>query len=338
MATLDQNGQPIIGYTPPVPTVAIPPAPTAQAVYSAPNITQAITAPVAKPNLADPYGLLHQFMSTPEILAAQNAVAQGQAQINTVNQGLRTTTRALENQNQNAMGGTGASINLIGRQVGRARQLTADELTALGETQQANLANLATLKETGTQLYQIAQQEREQLKELIRATGGKAGISFADSYETALKKASKWESKQKKDQDGKELRNTAISLGISLRTSKGGTKSSKQLQEDIASFYKEKNKPKSTGGSGGSNSTLKTVADVWKASGGNWTAAASVLADKGIDVSAGSAADNEMRRRAGLAPIKSGGTGASSEAQKLMDELGVSESVAEAMIKKELGS
>lgn len=186
---------------PPAPTLVAPP--TASTIYSAPNITQAVTAPVTPPNLSDPYGLYTSFMSTPEILAAQQAVAQGQSAINASQQALRTTTGALEGQNINALGGTGASVNLIGRQVGRARDLTANELAGLGETQNAAIANLATLKETAGQKYQIAQNERAQIQDLIRQTSGKAGISFTDSYETALQKTATYDEKVKKEAEDK---------------------------------------------------------------------------------------------------------------------------------------
>lgn len=216
--------------------------PTAQTVYSAPNITQAITAPVKAPNLNDPYGLYDSFMSTPEILAAQQQVAQGQQAINQAQGALRTTTRALEGQNIGAMGGTGASVNLIGRQVGRARQLTADELAGLGEAQQAAIANLATLRETGAQRYQIAQQERAQLQDLIRQTGGKAGISFTDSYESALQKADKYQkevAKQEAKDKKKEALKTAL-LEAGLKT-KGSTK---ELEKRYAKYIKESGKSK----------------------------------------------------------------------------------------------
>lgn len=242
MAQIDPtNGQIVqtpTTVTPPIPTVVnttVPP-PTAATVYSAPNIQAAITAPTTAPNLSDPYGLYDQFYKTPDILAAEKAVAQGQQQINQVNQALRGTTRALENQNVAALGGTGASVNLIGRQVGRARQLTADELAALGETQAANVANLSTLRETAGQRYQIAQQERAQLQDLIRQTGGKAGISFADSFETALKKADNYQKEEekriKKEAYKESLKQTALQLGIKT---KGSTK---DIEKRLKKYYK----------------------------------------------------------------------------------------------------
>lgn len=353
MAIIDQNTGQIVQtpstYTPPTPTVVNTsvPAPTAATVYSAPNITSAITSPTQAPNLSDPYGLYDQYMNSPEIQAAQQAVAQGQQQINAVNQGLRTTTTALQNQNEQALGGTGASVNLIGRQVGRARELTANELAALGETQAANVANLATLRETAGQRYQIAQQERAQLQDLIRSTGGNAGISFSDSYETALAKASKYEKEQEKEAKKTAYKDSLKEQlrALGLKTSGSTKELEKRLKKEIKSqkdYEKQikeldlKAKQKSTGSSAKPNE-LKATADAFTRFGGDWQKTADYLANQGYDVSSGSNIDNELRRRAGLSPISKGGSGTSAETQKLMDQLGVSQSVAEALIKQELG-
>ena len=209
MATLD----PITGEVK-YATPSIVQAPTAATVYSEPNITQAVTAPVTAPNLSDPYGLYDSFMNSAEIKAAKAKVAEGQGLINQSNQALRTTTTALENQNENAMGGTGASVNLIGRQVGRARTLTANELAALGENQNANIAYLSSIKEDAANKYSIAQNERAQLQELIRSTGGKAGISYTDSFESALQKATGYAEDQKKDAEKSAFKDALRSLGL----------------------------------------------------------------------------------------------------------------------------
>ena len=187
----------------PTPTVVATPPPTASTVYSAPNIQSAVTTPTPAPDLSDPYGLYDQFLKTPEITTAQNQLAQTQQAINASQQGLRTTTRALEGQNVQAQGGTGASINLIGRQVGRARQLTGDELAGLGENLQGQQAYLSSLTADAQNRYGIAQQERAQLQDIIRQTGGQAGITYKDSYEQALTKATKYEEQQQKKEEEK---------------------------------------------------------------------------------------------------------------------------------------
>ncbi|KKQ79264.1 MAG: hypothetical protein UT03_C0064G0007, partial [Candidatus Moranbacteria bacterium GW2011_GWD2_38_7] len=232
---IDAQGNPI--YQAPTVVETSVPRPTAQTVYSAANIDQATSAPVAAPNLSDPYGIYDQFMNSADIKAARAKVAEGQGLINNSNHALRTTTRALENQNENAMGGTGASVNLIGRQVGRARQLTADELAGLGETQNANLSYLNSLQADAQNRYGIAQQERSQLQDLIRQTGGKAGISFTDSFESALQKADKYSTEKakedKKDAYKDALKTKLVELGLKT---KGNTKElEKRLRKSVSS-------------------------------------------------------------------------------------------------------
>jgi len=213
--------------------------PTASSVYSPENVTQTLTQPAPKPNLSDPFGLYEQYMKSPDILATQQQVSDTQKAINASQQALRGTTRALEGQNIGAMGGTGASVNLIGQQVGRARQLTADELAGLGENLQAQTAYLNTLQSDAQNRYQIAQQERAQLQDLIRQTGGKANITYSDSYETALQKASKYEEKVKEDTYKSDLKKTLQSLGLSLKTKKGGTLDTKGMEKKLTEYYKK---------------------------------------------------------------------------------------------------
>jgi hypothetical protein len=173
---------------------------TAESVYSAPNIQQAVTNPVAKPNLSDPFGLYDHYMKSPEIQSATQNVQSIQQMINKSNQALRTTTSALEGQNDRAMGGTGASINLIGKQVGRARDLTSRELSGLSENMLAAQSVLDSLRTDASNKYNIANQQRAQIQDLIAQTGGKAGISYADTYEQAIQKASKYTEKKAKEE------------------------------------------------------------------------------------------------------------------------------------------
>lgn len=238
MASIDQSGQIV---TPPAPTTVNPNVPTVtvtpQQVYSAANVSQTITNPVAKPNLSDPFGTYSFYMNSPEIQAARAESQRVAEAINASRQGLRTTTTALQNQNEQAMGGTGASINLIGRQVGRARELTSNELAALSENQLATQAYLDTLTQDATAKYQIAEQQRTQVQDLIRQTGGKAGISYADTYESAVAKADSYIKKQEKEAKKEaykdSLKQTALQLGI-----KTAGKNTKELEKSLKKYYK----------------------------------------------------------------------------------------------------
>ena len=320
MAYDPTTGQPIYN----APTVIAPP--TAQAVYSSPNITQAVTAPVARPNLADPYALQDYYMNSPEMQAAKASIQAGQGQINQVNQGLRTTTTALENQNIGAMGSTGASVNLIGGQTARARSLAGNELSALGETQNANLAYLNTLQADAQNKYAIAQQERSQLQDLIRTTGGKAGISYTDNYESALQKASNYEDKLRKEEEKKakdatdsnyksELKAQLRALGLSTKTDKGGTLDIKGMEKKLEKYNKQalaeakalKNKASGVKSVNGNNDLPTTYSETTQrqmineaiAGGEDWNGIAKTFDALGIDTNQGSVMDNYLKQKFG---------------------------------------
>jgi hypothetical protein len=273
-------------------------------------------------------------MNSPEIQAAKAQAQSVMEAINASRQGLRTTTTALQNQNENAQGGTGASINLIGRQVGRARELTSNELAALSENQMATQAYLDTLTQDATAKYNIAETQRAQVQELIRQTGGKAGISYADNYESAVKKADTYIKKQEKEAKKEaykdSLKQTALQLGI-----KTNGKNTKELEKSLKKYYKSEkeynDKIKSLdlqakkqaivkAGSEtapGASSELSAVAKALKENNNDWGATANYLASKGYDVSSGSVIDNELRRRNNLPPITTASTKPATAAQSL---------------------
>lgn len=212
-------------------------APTAQSVYSADNINQAVTNPVQAPVSAEQQ-LYNQFLATPEIAGAKKQVSDIQAQINAANQAFRNAKTGFEYQNEGAMGTTGASANLIGRQIGRASDLTANQVAALSENLKAQQAYLQGLTSEAQDRYNIAQNERSQIQSLITATKGKANITYTDSYEDALKKAAKYEEKvlkeERKQAEKDELKSTAKKLGI-----KTSGLSRKELEKKINKYYKK---------------------------------------------------------------------------------------------------
>lgn len=308
--------------TPTVVNTAVP-TPTVSDVYSAGNLQQAVTQPVTRPDLSDPFGLYDQYMKAPEITQAQKQVAETQAAINASQQALRGTTRALQGQNQGAMGTTGASVNLIGRQVGRARQLTADELAGLGENLQAQTSYLNTLQTDAQNRYQIAQQERAQLQDLIRETNGKANISYGDSYEEALKKASKYAEEvaeeAKKDAYKDELKKTLRDLGKSTKglstnelerklkkyNKKALEEAEKMSDLEYRTKLKALNKPYYKPDSGGSTN-LKTsytsteqnrLIEEALAGGENWDDIKQTFIGLGIPVDEGSNMDDYLKRK-----------------------------------------
>lgn len=219
--------------TPSVINVATP---TVADVYSTSNIAQATTAPVQAP-LSAGQELYNQFLNTPDIQAAKSNVSAIQKQINEANQAFRNAKTGFEYQNEGAMGTTGASANLIGRQIGRASDLTANQVAALSENLAAQQAYLQGLTSEAQDRYNIAQQERNQIQDLITATKGKANITYTDSYEDALQKAAKYEEKvlkeEKKQAEKDELKKTAKSLGI-----KTSGLSRKEIEKKLNKYMK----------------------------------------------------------------------------------------------------
>ena len=218
--------------TPSVINVATP---TVADVYSTANIAQATTAPVQAP-LSAGQELYNQFLNTPDIQAAKSNVSAIQKQINEANQALRNAKTGFEYQNEGAMGTTGASANLIGRQIGRASDLTANQVAALSENLAAQQAYLQGLTSEAQDRYNIAKNERSQIQSLITATKGKANITYTDSYEDALQKAAKYEEKvlkeEKKQAEKDELKSTAKKLGI-----KTSGLSSKEIEKKLKKYY-----------------------------------------------------------------------------------------------------
>lgn len=247
------------------PTVAVP---TVSDVYSTANIAQTATAPVQAPVSAG-QELYNQFLNTPDIQAAKANVSAIQQQINQANQALRNQKTALEYQNENAMGTTGASANLIGRQIGRASDLTSNQVAALSENLGAQQAYLESLTSEASNRYNIAQRERDQIQDLIRQTNGKAGITYTDSYETALQKAAKYEEDVRKEEEKKleekakeerkraekeDLKKTLASLGISYEGL-----SRKEMEKKLEKYMKsEKAKEKNSLVGGSGTTTSKT--------------------------------------------------------------------------------
>lgn len=217
------------------PSVINTAVPTVADVYSTANIAQATTAPVQAP-LSAGQELYNQFLNTPDIQAAKTNVSAIQKQINDANQAFRNAKTGFEYQNEGAMGTTGASANLIGRQIGRASDLTSNQVAAFSENLSAQQAYLQSLTAEATNKYNIAQQERNQIQDLITATKGKANITYTDSYESALQKAAKYEEEvakeEKKTAEKDDLKKTLKSLGLSTKGSRN------ELEKKLKKYMK----------------------------------------------------------------------------------------------------
>ncbi len=197
---------------------------TPQQVYSASNIQQAATSPAAAPNYSDPYALRDYFMNSSDLVAQRNAVAEANKALLTAKQTGRAQQQAIKELPQ--------ALNVI-----RGEQAVAGEQAALSEqaaaeTLLASQSTYDTLANEANARYGIAQNERAKLQDLIKETGGKAGISYADSFESALSKASTYIEKKAKDDAKKAEKEKLTSLALSAGISTKGL-SSKELRSKL---------------------------------------------------------------------------------------------------------
>lgn len=140
--------------------------------YSPENIQQAATEPVAKPDLSKTgTDLYDQFMNDPELVAARQKV-----------EGLQAAQRA-------RFGELDPYYSVL---TGEAAMMQ-DEINAAQ-------ALVNATEQRQAQRYQIAQQQQDQINNLILQTGGNAGIKPTDDFATAVEKTGKYmETKAEKD-------------------------------------------------------------------------------------------------------------------------------------------
>lgn len=223
-----------------VSTTGFNPTITPRDVYSADNIAYASSNQPA-PDYSDPFKLRDYYLNTPDVLAARNNLTAVNAELIKAQQTARAQQQAIQD---NPM-----AMNVI-----RGNQATAGAqanltLQALAENKLAAQSAVDALTNEANAKYQIAQEERGKLQNLITQTGGKAGISYTDTFEQALSKATNYQEKQakeaeekaKKEAEGaykKQLQATAIELGIGTKTKKGGTMSVKDLEKAISKSKK----------------------------------------------------------------------------------------------------
>lgn len=203
---------------------------TPQQVYSSSNIQQASTNPAPVPNYSDPFALREYFLNTPDIVSARANAQQVQADLLRARQTGRSQQQAIQELPQ--------ALNVIRGEQAVAGQQAALTEQALAENQLAAQSAYDALRQEGLARYEIANTQREELKGLITATKGKAGISYADTYENALKKAAKWEKKEndkiKKEAEKDELKKLALAAGISTKG-----KSSKEIRKKLEKLAKK---------------------------------------------------------------------------------------------------
>jgi hypothetical protein len=158
-------------------------------IYSAQNIEQTVNSPVPKPNLDDPLGMYDYYMASPEITQAQSQYQSAFGQLTEAQQTARARQLAIEQNPLEAMS------NIVGQQ-SRAGQLDSITQQALAENVGVAQSALASLKSTATDKFNIAQQQRSEMTNLIANNPG-AGIKYTDDYETGIKKAETYQTQQR---------------------------------------------------------------------------------------------------------------------------------------------
>ena len=203
--------------------------------YAATNIAATSTAPVAKPDMSDPLALRQFYLD-------QLGVGQAQTELQDINKRLglfdtetEMTLNALENKPIRLGVVTGEQAATE-----RSRSTTRNSLAREALAKQSFLDAART--EANTR-FEISNSERDTLQQLIIKSGGRAGITFADSISEASKKLSKYEEKQAeetaKEERKQKLKDLALSAGISTKNKKGGSLSTKDLEKAIAKAAKK---------------------------------------------------------------------------------------------------
>lgn len=200
-------------------------------VYSSSNIANAVANTASKPDFSDPLKLYDYYMNTGDISNTRTEVKTLQDQINNLNATLRNTLNVYKNK---TMG-----MNAIRGAQQAASDTAALPLQALGEQLSAKQAYLSTLTTEATNKFNIAKEERANISSLIASTGGKAGIKWTDTFESAVQKAEKYAEKKKKDDEKDLFKSELRKLGLST---KGNYK---DLEKRLTKAYKEAGKSSS---------------------------------------------------------------------------------------------
>lgn len=220
-------------------------------VFKAPNIAQTVNQP-AQLNLGDLLGVRSRLEEELGYKTAQQDLLNAKEALSAYDIGSQ--------QQQSAIG-----QRLVPMEVLRGEQATAGEQRAIGRQSLVSefQAKSDLMSALGSQLetrFGIYQQQRDELANLMTQAPG-AGITFTDTIETAAQKLGAYQEKTRKEQEdadrkrleeerayakkqredeyNAQLKATARELGLSLKTKKGGTMNTKQLEEAIGKKNKE---------------------------------------------------------------------------------------------------
>jgi len=196
-------------------------------VYSAANLTSALSTPYTRPDLSDPYGLRTNIQNQLGISPVQANVNQLMANLNKFDLATKAQQSYLGNQ-QVAMPVITGQQAYAGQQSALTRESLTGELTSAQSYLQA-------LQSEADQRYQVAQNERSQITSMILQAPG-AKIGYGDTVEQAAKKMQSFTEKTAKEAEKKatqqaEVQLFANTLGYMPKGTKLTTKEKKLLKE-----------------------------------------------------------------------------------------------------------
>lgn len=217
---------------PQVPTAAVTPAPTpgtvnASQVYSPNNVMAAAASPAPTPDFTDPFKLYDSFYNSPELLGTRNEINTIQNEILGLNQTLRSSLSGFKQ--------SPLSMNAVRGAQAAATETAALPLEALSENLTAKTAFYNTQIQDATNRYQIAKEQRSNIEDLIKQTGGNAKIAYTDSYETAIKKAQKYIDTKNEEEEKKQRKTKMADMYFELTGKTADKKwSSKELEKKLS--------------------------------------------------------------------------------------------------------
>ncbi len=229
---------PTTSVTAPVTASSIP-VPTPTEIYSSSNIAQATNAPVAPPDLSNASSIYDYYLNGADVTSARTAAEADAKALAAAKATARNRQLAIE-------GNPLESQQFIVGQQARAGQLDTATLNALADAAGVSSAAYASAKQTASEKANVALSQRSELVQLITQNPG-AKIKFTDTIESATKKISDYQDEQAKkakkaadEEYKKNLKETLMQLGISNKTSKGGTMSVKSMEKALTASYKSK--------------------------------------------------------------------------------------------------
>lgn len=137
------------------------------------------------------------------------------------------------------------STNVLSGQEATARKLRSQERLSLASEAEIAQAALLAAKEELNVRYGIQAENVANIRQII-LSNPEAGITFSDTTESAAKKIADYNKKVQKEAEEKakdeykdKLKSTLMSLGISTKTSKGGSLSLAKMEKALTEYYKK---------------------------------------------------------------------------------------------------